>query len=57
MAQKKKNKSNSKKIKLHGIFDKSVGNHENDPYVVKKYNEAKAFLKMSGLPKNLAKSK
>ena len=49
--KKKKNIKN----KIFGIVDNSVGNYENDPFVIKKTNDAKEFIKKVGLPKNLTK--
>ncbi len=57
MPQTIKNKSVSKKKKILGVIDKSVGNYEKHPFFVKKANEAKALLKAVGLPKKLAKAK
>ena len=49
-----KKKNNSPK-KIFGVIDNTVGNYENDPFVIKKTNDAKEFLKKVGLPKNLTK--
>jgi hypothetical protein len=48
----RKEKTNQDK-KYFAIIDNSVGNHENDPFVVKKTNDAKEFIKKYGLPKHL----
>jgi hypothetical protein len=52
-----KNKSRTKKNKILGVVSKSVGNYEKHPFFVKKANEAKALLKVVGLPKKLARAK
>ena len=57
MPQATKNKNTSKKKKILGVVDKSVGNYEKHPFFIKKANEAKALLKEVGLPKKLARSK
>jgi hypothetical protein len=57
MPQATKKKNTAKAKKILGVVDKSVGNYEKHPFFVKKANEAKAFLKAVGLPKNLPKAK
>lgn len=52
-----KNKTRAKKSKILGVVTKSVGNYEKHPFFIKKANEAKALLKVVGLPKKLAKAK
>jgi hypothetical protein len=41
--------------KFFAEITNDVGNHENDPFVVKKTNDAKEFIKKYGLPKHLTK--
>jgi hypothetical protein len=52
-----KNKKASNKKKTLAIVDPKVGNYEKHPFFVKKANEAKALLKVVGLPKKLAEAK
>ena len=52
-----KNKSTTNKKKSHAIVDPKVGNYEKHPFFIKKANEAKALIKVVGLPKKMAKSK
>lgn len=48
------NKNNEKKQKqFHGIVDESMISHENDPYFIRKRDEAIAFLRKAGLPKEV----
>lgn len=51
-----KNKKATNK-KTSAVVDPKVGNYEKHPFFVKKANEAKALLKVVGLPKKLAKAK
>lgn len=46
-------KKNTQDKKYFAIIDNSVGNHENDPFIVKKVNDAKETIRKIGLPKNL----
>lgn len=49
---------NSKKIiPLRGIISDEVGDHSNDPFVLKKVEAAKKRLKRVVLPKELLKKK
>ncbi len=47
--------SKAKKHKHSAKIGDTVGNYEKHPYFVKKAEEAKAFLKATGLPKELTK--
>ena len=49
----KNSKRNSARI--GAIISDTVGNYGKHPFFVKKAEEAKAFLKATGLPKELAK--
>lgn len=56
----KKNKKASRKRlrkKLGGVIDSSVGSYANDPFVIKKAEEAKEILRQSPLPKRTSKTK
>ena len=46
-------KTNIAQKKFFAEITNNVGNHENDPFVVKKTNEAKELIKKYGLPKHL----
>ena len=46
----KKNKKRTV-TKFGGIISDKVGDYANDPYFVKKAEEAREFLKIAGLPK------
>ena len=52
-----KGKKDKKKpdSKMGAIVSDHVGNYEKHPYFVKKANEAKAFLKVVGLPQEFMK--
>jgi hypothetical protein len=52
-----KNKKTSVRKKTIGVIDPQVGNYEKHPFFVKKANEAKALLKVAGLPKKQVKAK
>ena len=52
-----KNKKTNTQKKFFGVIDSKVGNYEKHPFFVKKANEAKAILKVVGLPKKRAKAK
>ena len=52
-----KNKKATNKKKINAIVDPKVGNYEKHPFFIKKANEAKALIKVVGLPKKMAKSK
>lgn len=47
----------NKSTKPQAIIDPKVSNYEKHPFFVKKAIEAKALLKVVGLPKKLAKAK
>ncbi len=51
----KQNKSAANK-KTAVVVDPKVGNYEKHPFFVKKANEAKALIKVAGLPKKAAKA-
>jgi hypothetical protein len=51
-----KKKKGSNKMYL-GTLDTSIKNLGNDPYFVKKTEEARKFLKKVGLPKDFMKKK
>ncbi len=53
MRQSTRKISSVKKKKLHGVISKTVGNYENDPFVVKKTNEVRELIKEVGLPKKI----
>jgi hypothetical protein len=40
---------------VEAIVSEHVGNYEKHPFFVNKANEAKAFLKAAGLPKELGR--
>jgi len=40
-------------LKVRALVSEHVGNYEKHPFFVKKANEAKAFLKAAGLPKEM----
>lgn len=46
-----KKKSKQPRTKLGGIISDKVGNYENHPFFVKKTEEARAFIKKAGFPK------
>ena len=52
-----KNKKIINNKKVNAIVDPKVGNYEKHPFFIKKANEAKALIKVVGLPKKMAKSK
>jgi hypothetical protein len=54
MAQEKKLK---KVVPLRGIISEEVGDHSNDPFVLKKVDAAKKRLERIQLPKELVKKK
>jgi len=54
MPAKAKNTTNKK---TYAVVDPKVGNYEKHPFFVRKKNEAKALLKVVGLPKKVAKTK
>lgn len=49
-----KRKKKLAKKKYFGTIDPNMKNFGNDPYFVKKAEEAKAFLKRAGVPKGKA---
>ncbi|MEO5562684.1 MAG: hypothetical protein ABIR18_04595 [Chitinophagaceae bacterium] len=53
---KKKKKGGGKPVAgINAIISDKVGNYENDPFFIKKAEDAKAFLKKAGFPKQLRK--
>lgn len=55
MPSKAKKYKHSRTPKIGAIVTDTVGNYEKHPFFVKKAEEAKAFLKTTGMPKELAK--
>jgi hypothetical protein len=55
MPSKAKHTKHSRAPKIGAIVSDTVGNYEKHPFFVKKAEEARAFLKATGLPKQLAK--
>ncbi len=43
--------------KLGGVIDPSVGSYANDPFVIKKAEEAKELLRRAPLPERTSKTK
>lgn len=52
-----KNKKTVNKKITHTMVGPKVGNYEKHPFFIKKANEAKALIKVVGLPKKMVKSK
>ena len=53
----RKAKKYNTSVKIGAIVSDSVGNYEKHPFFVKKAEEAKAFLKATGLPTQLKNKK
>lgn len=52
MSKRKKSKKKAT-TKMGGIITNEIVNYENHPYFTKKDEEAKEFIKVAGLPKEL----
>ena len=52
-------KTSTKRIqkKLHGVIDSSVGSYANDPFFIKKAEEAKELLRRAPLPERKKEAK